>query len=143
MAGYKRDQGRTARTVEFWALLAVAYFGATSLKSFLTGFESLGKPLVESMKRVPILGAPLNAAFLLGVLFFAVVGYGVYRWSERAKTADLLIETEAELRKVTWPSVPEVVNSSLVVVFCVLFLMAFLAGADWFLARISRVLLFG
>ncbi len=142
MVGYKSEQGRTARTVVFWVLLAVAYFGATSLKGVLSGYASLGRPLVESMKRVPVLGVPLNGAFLLGVLFFAAAAYFVYRWCERPKTADLLIETEAELRKVTWPPLSEVVNSSLVVIICVVFLMAFLAGADWCLARLSRQLLF-
>ena len=52
-------------------------------------------------------------------------------------------EHAAELRKVTWPTGPEVINSSMVVVFCVLFLMGYMAAADWFLARLARVLLFG
>jgi hypothetical protein len=36
-----------------------------------------------------------------------------------------------------------VVNSSLVVIFAVLFLMGFLAVADWFIARVTHVILFG
>jgi preprotein translocase SecE subunit len=131
------------RTASFWLLLAGAYFGATSLKSFLMGFQGLSAPLFEGFKRVPVLGARLNGALLISAAVFAVAAYLVYRWLERPKNADLLIETESELRKVTWPSVQEVVNSSLVVIVSVMFLMAFLAGADWFLARLSRVLLFG
>jgi preprotein translocase SecE subunit len=72
----------------------------------------------------------------LGVTFLA------YRWLESPKIADLLIETEHELRKVTWPTGKEVLNSSIVVVVCVALLMVFLAGADWALARVLNPLLF-
>ena len=65
-----------------------------------------------------------------------------HRWLESPKIADLLIDTETELRKVTWPSGQEVLNSSIVVVVCVVVLMAFLAGADWFLARLVNPILF-
>jgi len=30
-----------------------------------------------------------------------------------------------------------------IVIICVIFLMAFLAGADWFLAQLTRYVLFG
>ena len=43
----------------------------------------------------------------------------------------------------TWPTIPEAVNSSLVVIACVLFLMAFLAGADFVLGRWTTLLLTG
>ena len=55
----------------------------------------------------------------------------------------MLIETESELRKVTWPTMPEAVRSSVVVIACVLFLMAFLASADWVLGRWAERLLLG
>jgi preprotein translocase SecE subunit len=47
------------------------------------------------------------------------------------------------MRKVTWPSLPEAVNSSVVVIVCVVFLMAFLAGADWLLGQWTSYLLTG
>ncbi len=65
------------------------------------------------------------------------------RWQQRPKVADLLIDTEAELKKVTWPTGQEVMNSSMVVVVCVLLIGAFLALADLFLARIMKVIIFG
>jgi preprotein translocase SecE subunit len=67
----------------------------------------------------------------------------LYRWLEKPVNADLLIDTESELRKVTWPTFKDVVNSSLVVIICVVFLMAFLAGTDWMIARVTRLLWFG
>jgi len=41
---------------------------------------------------------------------------------------------------VTWPTIEEAINGSIVVVICVLFLMAYLAGADWLLGRWARML---
>jgi preprotein translocase SecE subunit len=67
----------------------------------------------------------------------------LYRYLQRPKVADLLIETEGELRKVTWPKLEDVTNSSLVVVFCVLFLMGFLAAADYLLGRLIGYFLLG
>ena len=58
-------------------------------------------------------------------------------------TAAEIADVEAELRKVTWPTMPEAVRSSVVVIACVLFLMAFLAGADWVLGRWAERLLLG
>ena len=57
--------------------------------------------------------------------------------------ADLLIETESELRKTTWPTMDEVINSSIVVVVTVLVLGAFLALADSVLARVMAYFILG
>ncbi len=134
-----------ARMAAFWSLTVLLFYGCTSLKGELTGrwSSSLGQPLMSSFERIPVLGVELTAAFLVATVCFAGGMFGLYRWLERPKSADLLIETELELRKVTWPTGNEVVNSSMVVIACVLFLMGYLAAADWFLARVTRVLLFG
>ncbi len=144
MAGYKKDQGRLARMAAFWTLTALAFYGSSSLRAELSGqFPVLGRPLFSALREVPVLGMQLSGAFLIALVLFVGALILIQRWLERPKNADLLIETESELRKVTWPTGKEVVNSSLVVIFSVLFLMAFLAGADIFLARLAGVVLFG
>ena len=141
MAGYKKDQGRMVCMAVFWSLAALLFYGCTALRAELAGqFEALGRPLVAALPQVPVLGVHLTAAFLIAALLFLVSVWLLYRWLETPKNADLMIETESELRKVTWPSVKEVVSSSVVVIFSVLFLMAYLAGADIVLARIARVI---
>ena len=55
---------------------------------------------------------------------------------EKPKNADLLIETESELRKVTWPTLDETVDGSIVVMVVVIFLMGFMAGADYVLGEV-------
>jgi preprotein translocase SecE subunit len=141
-SSYRKDQGRLARTIAFWTLAILIFYGCSSLRSELASrFPAMGSPVGGMV--IPVLGLELTPAFLLAAALFCTGLYFVQRWSSKPKNADLLIDTELELRKVTWPTYQEVVNSSLVVVFCVLFLMGFLAGADWFLARLARRLLLG
>ena len=144
MASYKHDQGRMARMAAFWTLAALLFYGCAALRSELAArFDALERPLIPGLPEIPPLGIDFNAAFLIAALLFGTGVWLLYRWIETPKNADLLIETEAELRKVTWPTGKEVVNSSVVVVVSVLFLMAFLAGADMLLARIARVIFGG
>ncbi len=95
------------------------------------------------MPRIPVLGVPLNTAMLISAAVLVASIWMLNRILNKPKNADLLIETESELRKVTWPTVPEAVRSSVVVIACVLFLMAYLAGADWLLGKWASRLLLG
>ena len=142
---YKSDQGRLTRLAAFWACAALLLYGCVSLYRTLSSAfgGSLAAPLASSMKRIPVLGVTLNVALLITLVVLAVAWYLLYRWQQTPKVADLLIETEAELRKVTWPTMSEAINSSIVVIACVLFLMAFLAGADWLLGRWTSFILTG
>lgn len=142
---YKEDQGRLARLVVFWVLAVFVFFGCYAFHNEVLKkhFESLRTPLVASMKKIPILGIEFNGAFLIALLLFAVGMWFLLRWLQRPKIADLLIDTESEMRKVTWPTMPEAVNSSLIVIVCVLFLMVYLAGTDWLLGQWTTLILTG
>jgi len=133
-----------ARMAAFWSLAVLLFYGCTSLHATLSSsFTSLGKPLVSGIERVPILGLRPSAALLISVLVLCAGLLLLSRWQERPKTADLLIDTEHELRKVTWPSLDEAINGSVVVMVAVLFLMAFLAGTDYVLGELARRILIG
>jgi preprotein translocase SecE subunit len=142
---YKDDQGRLARLVVFWALALLLFYGCYAFYNEVlkANFESLRSPLVASMKKLPILGIEFNGAFVLALLIFGVAMWFLLRWLNRPKIADLLIETEAEMRKVTWPTMPEAMNSSIIVIVTVLFLMVYLAGADWLLGQWATRILTG
>ncbi len=139
---YKADQGRMARMTVFWTVAILVFYGCTSLHATLQTFGSLAAPL-GGLERVPVLGVVPNAALLISALVLGLGLFLLHRWEQAPKNADLLIETEQELRKVTWPTVDEAVDSSLVVMATVVFLMAFLAGADWFLGEVARRILIG
>lgn len=139
---YKPDQGRMARMTVFWTVAVLVFYGCTSLFQTLQGFQSLARPLVGEGP-LPVLGLALNPALLISALVLFAGLFLLYRWEQTPKNAELLIETEQELRKVTWPTVDEAIDGSLVVVAAVVFLMAFLAGTDWFLGRLAERILIG
>ena len=141
MKGYKEDQGRLLRMAAFWSMTLLLLFGCKFVHDILIGFRSMQNPLGGI--RIPVLGIDLTGAFLIALIIFVGGLLMIRRWQSKPKVADLLIDTESELRKVTWPSLDEVINSSIVVVVCVLIIGLFMAGSDWFIARIMKVLLLG
>jgi preprotein translocase SecE subunit len=141
---YKPDQGRLTRLAAFWSLAILVFYGCTSLYGELASrVPALGAPLFASFEKLPVVSLRLNGALLITLVVLAASWWGLDRWLNKPKTADLLIETESEMRKVTWPSWSEATNSSVVVIVTVAFLMAFLAGADWLLGRVSTYWLTG
>ena len=141
MKGYKEDQGRLARMAAFWSVVLLVLFGCTFLYDILIGFDSMN-PAVAGI-RIPIVSVDLNGAFIVTALLFLTGVIVIRRWQQKPKVADLLIDTESELRKVTWPTMDEVTNSSLVVIICVVVIGAFLAAADYFLGELMRRLILG
>ncbi|MBK7877996.1 MAG: preprotein translocase subunit SecE [Planctomycetes bacterium] len=151
---YKPDQGRIARTAAFWSLALLIVYGCTSLNESLGTFfpdpmgvafgavkDASGRHMGGAT--VPILSWKLTPALVAALLVCAGALFALYTYLNRPKTAELLIETEHELRKVTWPTMNEAMNSSVVVIVCVVFLMTFLAGADWLLGQWVTWLLLG
>lgn len=130
---YKKDQGRLARMVAFWSLAILLFYGCTRLHGLLTTKQGLGDAIGGIT--IPVLGLDLSPALLIAGAVLAAGLFLLNRWQQSPKIAETLIETESELKKVTWPTVPEAINASIVVLVTVLFLMAFLAGSDWILGR--------
>ena len=132
---YKKDHGRYARMVAFWSLTLLLAYGCIrteglvlSMRSWLRslGGDSLARPWIEPF---PILGTmDLAMTICLGLL--AVSGGLVYLWLSRPRVADMLIDTESELRKVTWPTFSDTWKGTLAVVVTVTFLLLYLTGAD-------------
>jgi len=140
-APYREDQGRHVRMAAFWSTAFFLIFGCRFLHDILIQTPVLRDPLVAT--RIPVVGVSLSPAFLITFLLFGGGMILIYRWQQRPKVADLLIDTEAELRKVTWPKGTEVWNASLVVIVSVVLLGLFLALADAILFRLMRYLILG
>ena len=141
LARYKPEQGRMVRMAAYWTCAALVLFGATSLHTLLVSqFDGLASTIGGI--RIPIIGADLTGALLISIALVATLMLVLFRWQNTPKAADLLIDTEAELKKVSWPTLNEVINSSVVVIVFVLILMGYLAGTDWLLGRVfTRILL--
>ena len=99
-----------------------------TLRSWLQamGGRDLVTPWVDPF---PILGRlDLAMAIALGVLLLG--GLALAMWLGRPKVADMLIDTEGELRKVTWPTFSDTWKGTLAVVVTVVFMLAYLTTVD-------------
>lgn len=147
---YRKDQGRFARMAAFWTLAILLLYGCLQLRTELTSIfpGSLGYVFGsnengEGGLRLPIVGVDVSVALIVSVLAAGLGLWLLYRWLETPKRADLLIETEHELRKVSWPTLDEAVDGSIVVVVVVLFLMGFMAVADYVLGIVFQRIITG
>lgn len=139
MNEYRPDQGRMARMFAFWSMMGLLLFGCTFLYRVVFNQAEGMRPALGGIE-IPIVNVAVNGAFLIAAGVFAVGAFFLSRYQAKTDVADFLIDTESELRKVHWPTWNEVFRSSLVVVFCVLFLMGFLAAADALYGRIFNYL---
>ena len=118
---YKRSQGRMTRQVTFAALAIAISLGLWQLVDTLTGYE------------LPIqYGVP--AILLVGGLWCA------YRLVNLPAFADFLIAVEAEINKVSWPTRPELVKASIVVIITIFALALLLYGFDFFWYKLFQLL---
>ena len=141
---YRKDQGRLARMTTFWSLAVLLAYGCIRMRAELTGQfpDSLGAAVSDGLV-LPLVNLPLSPALIASVLSLVGGLFLLNRALERPKNADLLIETESELRKVTWPTVDETVDGSVVVIVVVLFLMGFMAAADFVLGNLFARIITG
>ena len=108
---YKRGQGRYARTITFVGVIVIALGGAVSLSKYLVGAQ----PLVQ-------FGVPSLVVAAIGALTFWIVN--------RPKSADFLIATEGEMKKVSWSSRKEIVGSTKVVIIATFMMAGILYAVD-------------
>ena len=76
----------------------------------------------------------------VGVMIFGAVGAAVtYLVVNRPRTAEFLIMTESEMRKVNWPSRQVVINSTKVVIFLTLMFAIMLFAVDGGFIQLFRL----
>src|SRR5262245_391157 len=124
---YKPDQGVFARGTAFWLASALAFFGARSLWQFLSfgwALKSFGSG------DIPIVHLKLTPGLLIAAVVFVAAEVAIWTYLNKPKLADHLIETEAELRRVTWPSLADTFTSSMVVFATVIVFVIYFAGLD-------------
>ncbi len=74
---------------------------------------------------------PISPRVLLCGVLIVLMAIGIYVLCNHKRVVDFLIETEAEMQKVSWPARHEVISSSIVVVACVVILAVYLGAVDY------------
>jgi preprotein translocase subunit SecE len=112
---YKRSQGRVARQITFFAILATVAIGAWRLSDAAT--NEWGR-------------------YAIPAVVVLVGGWAAFRIVNLPRFADFLISVEAEMNKVSWPSRAELFRASMVVIIVIFLLTAILFGYDLILKSI-------
>ena len=130
---YKRKQGQTTRWITFVTLTTLwlyaayrCFFSFPDWKWAETVYlYSVKIPLVEIP--TPDITSKLLISIGVGVLLSFISAYMCF-WGNR--TSDFLIDTESEMRKVSWPTLKEVLKSSVVVIIAIIILAVYLYVVD-------------
>jgi preprotein translocase SecE subunit len=135
---YKADQGVVTRRIAYWAAVGLVLWGARDLWVWLQGFGTLQSALFPDaifggrldLSRLPLGGPAISGSVLIAV----AVGAGAWVWAawflKRPWLADLLIETESEMKKVSWPAKEEAWAATKVVTVTVILFTLVLLGFD-------------
>ena len=106
---YKRSQGKVARNVTLYAMVAIVAAGAWLL-------SARGDTEVEQ--------------YVIPLVVLGVGWWVAHRIINYPRFADFLISVEAEMNKVSWPSRAELWRASVVVIVVIFFLAGLLFVYD-------------
>lgn len=148
---YKPKQGQIVRWGSFGLTAALFVFGMVRLYNSFPYLSELPErrapfwqmvynplwsftiPAVE----IPIVLTPrLIFTLAFGAVLLLILGYLCFR---NERISDFLIDTESEMRKVAWPTLREVADSSLVVIIVIIALGVYLFAVDIGLDRLLRL----
>src|ERR1043165_5564264 len=124
MFKYRSGAGVYARRTAFWSLALLAFCGGRKFFFWAQQWEFSRRDLLG--QPIPVLAFPMTPGFLMGAAACLLLCYAAWRLVNAPKIADLLVETEVEMKKVTWPSMSDSRKASVVVVVCVAVMVAFL-----------------
>jgi preprotein translocase SecE subunit len=140
---YRKDQGRYARMLAFWALVLLVAYGCFHNGALVSVHDrQMGGSNAVLIDPFPLLDTlKVSTCIAIGVLLVACAL--IYAFLHRPKVADTLIDTEIEMQKVTWPSWGEAWQGTVAVIVMVLVLFVFLSVVDLLFTKTLSMLMGG
>ncbi len=135
----KPGQGRAVRTTAYVSIAALTAYGAYALYMA----PSLGSPWWQIVAGpLSIMGkeVSLRPQLFPAIAVFLSVLLVVHEVLNQDKVAEFLIETEGEIKKVSWPARKEYVGSAMVVVLVVAIVSGFLHLVDKYMSQLMQAL---
>ncbi len=126
---YKPDQGRVVRLTTFLASLILVLWMCMNLYDAFPSDSALYRALAGPYD---LFGVDLSITVMLLIAagVFLALSFGLYLFFNWPKMGEFLVETEGELKKVSWPERKEYVSASFAVVVLVVFIVVYLYAVD-------------
>ena len=132
---YKQGQGKWARYLAAGSVGALVIYGCYSLHNFLN-VGSMRSPIVE----IPGVDLDINVPFVVSFGLFLAFAIVVFTLLNKPKIGDFLIETELEMKKISWPGRSELIGSSTIVIITVVILAVVIMLFDFVVQTLMRML---
>lgn len=131
--------GRAVRTTAYVSIAALTAYGAYALYMAPTLTSPWWQPIAGPFT---LMGkeASLRPILFPALGVFMAVMSGVFLILNREASADFLVETEGEIKKVSWPARKEYVGSAMIVVLVVAVTSGFLHFVDLYLSKLMQYL---
>ena len=136
---YKRGEAKVTRRVAFYSILLLSFWGFKELGKWLTTYEWARTEIISFI--LPVYDLPLSVGLALAIALNVVLGVFLFRYLNGPKIADLLIDTEQELKKVSWPSWEDARQSTIIVLIFVAATALYLTTVEFALKRIFDLIL--
>ena len=135
----KPGLGRAVRTTAYVSIAALTAYGAYALY-MAPGLSSPWWRTVAGPLALMGKEANLRVQFFPALAVFLSVMFVVFQVLNQDKMAEFLIETEGEIKKVSWPARKEYVGSAMIVVCVVAIVSGFLHFVDLYLSKLMQSL---
>ncbi len=127
-APHRPGEGVVARRVALTIAALMWIIGGYQLYDFLQSHDAWR--VAWGGMSIPLIQLPLNWALLVSVGVFCGGGLVSLVLMNRIDATDFLIDTETEMKKVTWPTKDESVNATTIVIITVAVLGLMMATFD-------------
>lgn len=131
---YKKEQGLGTRLTAFLSCEGMLLWGVNNLYEVFP----LEHSVYGSLYHTRLIGVEINLTYmtLICAAVFLLFSALIFWFFNRQKPADFLIETEGELKKVSWPAGHEFIGASIAVMVVILFTTIYLYLVDYGLSRL-------
>jgi preprotein translocase SecE subunit len=116
MKEYKAGQGSLTRLITWFVLVLAVCMGCVEFYSWFHHWMPGNLIPLDWFADIPIVHVPFSGMFVVSAGIMVGLLFGVRWFMHRQQTVDTLIETEMEMKKVSWPTRDESLSATWVVV---------------------------
>lgn len=126
---FKKDEAKLTRRIAFFGLMVFVLWGARELGRWLSDFKWFKQTLGIDFE-LPYYEIPLTIGVLISLVVMVGGSIWLFRFLNGERMGSLLIETEGEMKRVSWPSWADTRQSTSIVMIFVIAVAVYLTGIE-------------